>query len=57
MLIGKLDFNPKLKYSKLSDFKKFWKKHDFESKTGVSDLEAAKKLGIKVPKKNKEGDN
>ena len=55
MLIGKLDFNPKLKDSKLSDFKKFWKKHDLEKRTGVSDIEAAKQLGIKVPKKKIEG--
>ena len=56
MKFGSLDFNEKvLARLSLSKFKRFWKQGSFEAKTGVSDIEAAEAIGIKVPKRDNEG--
>jgi len=52
MIIGKIDFNEKLKTLKAASFAKFWKDGKFHDKTGV-DAEEAHRLLKGQPKEKK----
>ena len=54
MKIGKWDFSEKLKSLSFYEFKKFWKDGNYQEKTGQTVEFAAKEIGIKLPKKQKE---
>ena len=51
MKIGKIDFNKKLGGLTFKNFKRFWEDGNFEQKTGVNFENAARRLGVKMPRK------